>query len=95
MKFNADYFIKKLKDIPDSKWGVGKYSDKHSKRCALGHCGERETKATVDGRELRILFRNFLGEDVSFINDGASSSFPQDTPKARVLSALKRIKELE
>lgn len=94
MNYTVQYFIDKFSAIPEEDWIIGEYQNEIG-CCALGHCGERETKATVDGRELRILFRNFLGEDVSFINDGASSSFPQDTPKARVLSALKRIKELE
>ncbi len=96
MKTNdtVDFFIKKFSAIPASKWCVGTYTD-GDRRCALGHCGQVSCLPTAMSDALEnLLWRWLPGEmAVCNINDGDSPSFPQKTPKARILAALKWIKK--
>lgn len=88
MKYDIDYFIKKFRAIPDSKWYSGNLSNPANpeQKCALGHCG---AKFTIDGytEEAKALFA-ILGQ-VGWINDGGVYEYQQKKPKARVLAALR------
>jgi hypothetical protein len=91
---SVDYFIKKFNRINDNLWTTTKYKNKE-KLCALGHCGEiKSRKPTNESLVLDHLF-NKHGLRVSLINDGKCSKYDQDTPKKRILAALRDIKKIE
>ena len=92
MKYDVDYFIKKFKAIPASKWTTGEYV-KDTKYCALGHCGAN--KITGYGHiEEAVMLSKLLGtaDTVTAINDGEHAFYQQKTPRARILAALKTAK---
>lgn len=89
MKYNADYFIKFFKKIPDKKWTTGAYGilplpTPQSPRCALGHLG----LSTVSGRSKKIKAFECIVHPASRINDGMDMNYQQRTPKQRILAAL-------
>jgi hypothetical protein len=103
MKYDAAYFIKKFKAIPDMLWVIGSFKNCNGACCALGHCGVREF-STFDttSEEAKCLIRLFSLKDeklglvslsrIATINDGVFNTFIGSTPKMRVLSALESIK---
>lgn len=90
MKYDADYFIKFFRKIPDEKWTTHALEE-NGGHCALGHCGAKEGRIAFC-RKAMALYR-VLCRKVAFINDGAEKDYPQKTPKARILAALKDAKE--
>lgn len=101
--YTIDYFIKKFKAIPSSKWCTG-YFEKNGKHCALGHCGcSIYTPMTEESMALKEIFRDAnLG--VVSVNDegcginfglGLSINFKKKTPKTRILEALRYIKKIK
>ena len=97
MKYNVDYFIKKFRAIPASKWTTETYAS-GDKCCALGHCGVRDDNMKegygMMAQSLRDLFRGH-GLLLLSINDGEEHGYAQKTPRARILAALKDIKKAE
>lgn len=92
MKYDVDYFIKKFTKIPAKKWTTGDYVD-GNKRCALGHCGEHLSGSTDEARALNIMFLRQTALYVYCVNDGNNLYFQQQTPRARILAALRYIKK--
>ncbi len=98
-KYTVQYFIDKFKKIPDSKWNIGAFvSPDGKKKCALGWCGMRADNYSSD-RLFKITKESKAFEEllnfVADINDGRDVRYTQDTPKKRILAALKDIKKLE
>lgn len=95
--FSVDYFIDKFKAIPEEKWGIKNYilfdkTDKET-RCAVGFCRDYTREPTIESDALLSLFQN-ADLDIFSINDRKAISFPQDTPKQRILAALEYIKKI-
>lgn len=106
--YDADYFIAKFEAIPDRQWTRSQYADGWGGFCALGHCGERveistdgymrrRNIQTEEGEALRKLFSDSLGlySSPDRVNDGISDEYQQETPKQRILAALRDIKEAQ
>jgi len=98
MNYTRDHFIAKFEAIPEDKWVKGFYTDGQGNCCALGHCGMKAASyedAPVESstNESRALSRLLLVHDLSIIdiNDGQCAAFRQDTPKQRVLAALRSL----
>lgn len=105
--YTADYFLRKFTSIPEELWCIGNYTDPKDpcKHCALGLCGAREKGPMVLGEyeevhtaESHYLMMMVLSElgwpfTVSRINDRQTARFPQETPKQRILAALRYIKD--
>lgn len=92
-KMDADYFITKFEAIPEDGWGTGAYVN-GTQCCALGWCGEREPgdpsyckSHEADALEVILDYRTVN------INDGAALDYPQRTPRARILAALRDAKK--
>lgn len=98
-KYTVDYFIQKFEAIPDELWCVDKFENERGQRCVLGHCGrnsENKFQPTEESWELdKLIFRihSCAFEPVACINNGTCLNYPQPTPKARILAALKDVKE--
>lgn len=97
MIYTKEYFIEKFEAIPEAYWCVGVFFD-GDKCCAAGHCGMGNGKVTAESESLCRLITNHLGKDtteytssISTVNDKGDSRFQQDTPKQRVLAALRSI----
>jgi hypothetical protein len=100
-KTDVEELYEYLEAIPDNMWRTGSIGDRHSPRCFVGHCMSRCGKDTISElnarmglEELMHKLSTILGKPVGAIpiNDGVyKRSFPQKTPKARVLAALKLI----
>lgn len=86
-KYTASFFIKKFKAIPARLWTTGQYHNEETgRRCAIGHCKPPSQNALID------LFHD-KGLVVISVNDCCNDQrFPQKTPKARILAALRYIK---
>ena len=102
-KYTVDYFLDKFEKIPEELWGIGKCFDiETKKRCAIGLCGIDfiYLGGNEQGDGLIGLFANnqhILGTIyVSRINDFHQTMLnhrvPGETPKERILNALKMIK---
>ncbi len=85
----ARNFLAKFEAIPESLWCTQTYR-KAEQRCAYGHCG-------VDGEspegyltfpEEAQALTSLLGFPDT-INDGANPLYRQETPKQRILAALR------
>ena len=101
-KYTVDYFIRKFEAIPDDRWTTEKYIDHDDRRCAIGHCGVSEDgnfvgAETPESCALRAIFKLHLGNlCVASVNDGDCPwLFPQATPRARILAALRQAKAKE
>ncbi len=96
-KFTVDFFIKKFSKIPARLWTTGEFVDRQGRRCVLGHCGEEGLTIPQEARELVRIFSNHGLVPPQRVNDGdhftVKKQFPQKTPKARILAALKWIEE--
>lgn len=94
MIYTVDYFINKFEAIPDNEWTMNSYIDKLGRHCALGHCGCTNPNYTIEGKALENLFEKHLCTAVTYVNDDREDLFKQQTPKSRVIAALKEIKQL-
>lgn len=83
MNYDAKYFIKKFEAIPEEMWVAGEIVGPNFESCALGHCVMEGT----DGY-LSVLLKYNAAE----INDGEVERYQQDTPKQRILAALRDVK---
>ncbi len=93
--FTVDFFIRKFSKIPARLWTTGQYV-KGKKRCVLGHCGYRSDAPYESARMGDVLSKYFddvLHWAAHSVNDGNHPQFQQRTAKARILAALKWIKE--
>lgn len=95
-KYTVDYFIKKFKRIPSSKWTIIDYQ-RGKRFCALGHCGctdDMDCEAYFP-REAKGLCKIFdeINLDVAKVNDGEMLKYPQKNARARILAALQDIKD--
>lgn len=96
--YDVDYFLKKFEAIPEDDWCRRVYTDADGKHCALGFCGSHVGKIsdygmdihTEEGENLRRMLLPLGG--VTVINDYAEDDFQQETPKQRVLAALRHLK---
>lgn len=86
------HFIKKFEAIPEHLWTVQKFQRGDGTCCALGHCGWDEGVTTREGTALCSLF---IGAKLSLsaVNDGDNAQFVAISPRDRILSALRWIKE--
>ena len=101
---NVDHFIKKYEGIQESEWCEGQFENPSGQRCASGWCQNRANgrrKSGTIGREEMALYEIFnQGTPISFsnnmvfkINDGCHPRFQQKTPRARILAALRDVKD--
>ncbi len=105
-KYNSDYFLSFYENIPENEWATGKFVTSDGKKDAYGHLGVTHFVVGDKAIALRSLFdKHNLW--VGVINDGIAGkhylpethqinkSFTQSTPKQRIISALKYIKDRE
>lgn len=95
-EYTVDYFIEKFEKIPETAWTCYVWENAEGSCCALGHCSVRRPEH-MGNPEAAALLRIFGdGEEgypnVLTINDGRHDLYKQDTPKQRILVALKDIK---
>lgn len=103
--YDIDYFLAKFEAIPDRQWTRSQYADGWGGFCALGHCGERVITSTdgsmnsailytEEADALKKLFSDSLGIYCGphYVNDGKIEKYQQETPKQRILAALRDIK---
>jgi hypothetical protein len=86
MTYDKAFFIAKFEAIPEEDWTTEVYID-NGRKCALGHCGERNNNRSVEAQSLERLFSG-RWLYVSDVNDGDNDAYPQPTPKQRILAAL-------
>jgi len=97
--FDVDYFINKFEKIPEHDWCVGMFDGPRGSHCAMGHCGLHENgKDTNESNALRKLFTDWETPlSAVDVNDGFLSEWLYtiggDTPKERMLNALRLIKK--
>lgn len=94
--YTPQFFIKRLSAIADSKWTTNTFrdGDNPAKRCAFGHCGVSWAKMAPMGHALWKMFPSKTSgtpSHLASINDCPSKAYPQKTPKARVLAALRAL----
>lgn len=100
---DAQYFINKFEAIPEEKWTVDTHIDNQGRRCAWGHLLPVDmTEATWGGRiggwstpEGKVLANIIGGDKLAGINNGTDKRYQQETPKQRVLAALRDIQLAE
>lgn len=105
---DAQYFIDKFEAIPEEKWAINVLQTIDGRRCAIGHClGSRLPEGVVltvlssgslndEVRVLQNLFRDHLCFGIVVkVNDGTDPRYQQETPKQRILAALRDIKTKE
>jgi len=106
-QYTVDYFIDKFSNIPDNRWAVGECCDKKGKYCAFGYCGEEALHPhfdlyTKESQALILLFANFFNDNKKFddkfklvyhVNDGWHTERFGLSPKERILTVLKMIKD--
>lgn len=110
MKYSAAYFIRKFKRIAPKRWGMFQLRDERGRCCALGHCGRRIGDTVRDTPEALGLAILFDKHDLSVIDVNDSEPgrifyssqaermqkmFPQKSPRARILAALRWIQKEE
>ncbi len=98
MNYTVDYFIEKFEATEEDSWCTGGYGN-GIKSCALGKCFTKQQQANGDlsdeAKALCQLISGNLSSGVVCINDGDNPYYPQPTPKARILAALRDIKAKE
>lgn len=100
MDYNVDYFINKFEAIPDCQWTVGQLTNNQGQYCALGHCSYTvKNGLTEESNALEKLIIAYYNTSVVAINDNLQR-YPEgnftsygSTPKERILTALRQIKE--
>lgn len=98
MTYDIDYFIKKFEAIPSEKIGVGALKN----QCALWHCGVRRAGVeTEEAKELSEILKPLVSHPLDdsyktivwMINDDNRNELIEgETPKERILNALKKVK---
>jgi hypothetical protein len=88
--YTAQYFIDKFEGIPEELWCCGEFTDGLGRFCAMGFCGRRLGVCTDESFALSEIFIE-LGAQVPAVNDGDDSDYQQETPKQRILAALRDI----
>lgn len=85
-KYTKSFFIKRFTATHANQWYEGDFTnDNETRCCALGHCGERRGEDMPNmSRALVVLLPNIVK-----INDGYDPAYQQNTPRARVLAALR------
>lgn len=93
-KYTATFFIDKFKKIPEDKWITSNFEDGHGNFCALGHLGEsNDNGSTFQSEALERLFGTKLGLEVPQVNDSPYHGYSYETPKKRILAALRDIQK--
>ena len=105
-RYTADFFIKKFRKTPEKRWIMDEMH-KGPAHCALGHCSPGEEVSPM-GRRLESLFDNWLNRSVPDVNDSRKTSIEVydygmgkafyikgKSPRQRILSALRLIKEIQ
>ncbi len=89
--YNTQFFIDKFEAIPDEKWMTKFYSDGEGRKCALGHCGI--ASGWLQGSEADSLIKLLasLGTNPADVNDGHDARYKQETPKQRIIAALRDV----
>ena len=86
--YTRDVLQKLLEAIPSERWCIGITTCLDTQHCALQHLsythGKPEAQLAINN-----LFIKHLHTGVSRVNDGHDPRYPQPTPRARVLAALK------
>ena len=103
MNYDVNYFIDKFEKIPEENWCIGMPQDGIGKMCAAGHCGYHTMMFFNDCEEavaLAMLLQPLSGrrdlyEAIYYVNDQILIQYPQDSPKQRILAALRDIKAME
>lgn len=110
-EFTIDYFINKFEAIPEERWTTGTFKriintpEKLDYQCcALGHLGLKKHDDIFLNEKAKAL-QSFFNKDtsgrpscvpVTNINDDYSERYHKgETPKQRILNALKSIKQNE
>lgn len=97
MNYTKEYFIQKFEAIPEEKWTTGKYTDGYA-CCVIGHCGVSDYAGFERSDEAQALYKLIFSltktkylptNPLVSINDGKQEEYKQDTPKQRILAALK------
>lgn len=107
--YTIDYFIEKFEAIPEEQWVIYATLNSKGQRCALGHCEVIENNEhgryilNQEAEALISILMNVLPKNIKIyersdivtnINDNKNSGFGE-TPKERILNALKKAKELQ
>lgn len=91
--YDVDYFISKFEAILEEKW-VEHALSWGGRCCALGHCqGALERDALKEVMLSLVHDGHGILVAPAAINDGLDPRYPQPTPKARILAALRDVKE--
>ncbi len=91
-RFNATFYIKKFRDIPEDEWTTGAFH-KDGMSCALGHLGApKKNHKEVMG--IIRLFEKYLGVKPAAVNDWQDLRFQEPGPKNRIMAALNQIKAI-
>jgi|GEM_PF-3535459 len=98
-KYDAAYFIRKFSAIPDEKWCVWAFRI-GDRCCARGWCGTvYYSQPTAEDVVLGSVLAVEKGspqercDTVGKINNGFDARYPQPTPRARILAALRDAKK--
>jgi hypothetical protein len=95
--YTIEHFLTKFAAIPEEGVVTGANMLAEDKRCALGWCMVKFDRFYVIGPEyvaLNHFAYGLLNADMAVINDGRDKRFKQETPKQRVLAALKECARL-
>lgn len=92
--YSIDYFIKKFEAIPDNMWRTRDFTNEQGQCCVFGHCGLRKNNLHTWSEEAKALLNIFYanGESAVTVNDYDDMSYPEPTPKGRILAALNKFK---
>jgi hypothetical protein len=96
---DAAYFITILEPIPNEKWCTNTYSNGCGQHCTVGHvlnhAQEWDSHTTPQVDALRDLIHTHLETNAMRISDGLDIRHQQETPRARILAALRDIQSKE
>ncbi len=91
-ELTAEDFYNFYSNISEDKWCKGSFSNEFGECCALGHLGEgyKNPNYSKDGVKLTDrLYEVMSPFSPVMVNDGDYVEFMDDTPKKRILAALK------
>lgn len=77
--------------MPERNWGVKIMCRRNEMMDCQGFLGEYLHKYNSVSKYFQVLIETFIGEDVTYINDGFSDVYTQGTPKKRIIKAIKDI----